>query len=132
MPIGEMSATYDVTPRALRFYESKGLLSPVRQGQSRLYTRRDQARLKLVLRGRRFVFSLDSIRQLLDLYELDARHEAQLARSCDMARRRIAEMEQQRAELDETITELKAELARGEARLAGLRTGAPPPARSKA
>ena len=61
----DMCARFDVTPRTLRFYEQKELLSPIRQGQKRLYTRRDRARLKLILRGKRFGFSLEEIRQWL-------------------------------------------------------------------
>ena len=67
MSIRDMFATFDVTPRTLRFYESKELLFPVRDGQRRLFTKRDRARLKLILRGKRFGFSLEEIRQLLDL-----------------------------------------------------------------
>ena len=68
MTIREMCDAFDVTPRTLRFYESKELLFPERDGQKRLFTRRDRARLKLILRGKRFGFSLEEIRQLLDLY----------------------------------------------------------------
>ena len=67
LTIREMCDAFDVTPRALRFYEAKELLFPMRQGQKRLYSRRDRARLKLILRGKRFGFSLEDIRQLLDL-----------------------------------------------------------------
>ena len=71
MTIRQMCDTFDVTPRTLRFYETKELVSPVREGQHRLYARRDRARLKLILRGKRFGFSLEEIRQLLDLYDRD-------------------------------------------------------------
>ena len=64
--IREMCEAFDVTPRTLRFYEAKELLFPVREGQKRLFTKRDRARLKLILRGKRFGFSLEEIRQLLD------------------------------------------------------------------
>lgn len=67
MTIREMCDAFEVTPRTLRFYEAKELLFPVREGQKRLFTRRDRARLKLILRGKRFGFSLEEIRQLLDL-----------------------------------------------------------------
>ena len=67
MSIRAMCEAFDVTPRTLRFYESKELLSPIREGTKRLFTRRDRARLKLILRGKRFGFSLEEIRQLLEL-----------------------------------------------------------------
>ncbi|MGY6409719.1 MAG: MerR family transcriptional regulator [Alkalilacustris sp.] len=111
--IGEMCALHDVTPRTLRFYEQKGLLTPERRGRSRLYRRRDRARLALILRGRRFGFSLDQIGALLDLYDRDDRQLTQLRRTYDVACARLADMERQRAELDEAIAELRAELAWG-------------------
>jgi DNA-binding transcriptional MerR regulator len=111
MTIGEMCSAFDVTPRTLRFYEAKELLNPVRLGTRRLFTRRDRARLKLILRGKRFGFSLEDIRQTLDLYDRDGSDAAQRQRACEIARERLAIMEAQRAELDVAITELKAELA---------------------
>lgn len=118
MTIREMCDAYQVTPRTLRFYEAKELLFPIREGQKRLFTRRDRARLKLILRGKRFGFSLEDIRQLLDMYGMGEAANQQLARTVDLARLRLAEMEEQRAELDQTIAELRAQLAEGEAMLA--------------
>ncbi|WP_431301343.1 MerR family transcriptional regulator [Tabrizicola sp. BL-A-41-H6] len=115
MTIREMCETFDVTPRTLRFYEAKELLSPVRDGTRRLFTRRDRARLTLILRGKRFGFSLEDIRQTLDLYDRDGSNEAQRRRTCELARERLAVMEAQRAELDEAIAELRAELAANDA-----------------
>lgn len=69
MTIREMCDAFDVTPRTLRFYESRELIFPERRGQRRLYDRRDRARLTLILRGKRFGFSLEQIRQLLEFYE---------------------------------------------------------------
>jgi DNA-binding transcriptional MerR regulator len=69
MTIRQMCDAYEVTPRTLRFYEAKELLTPVRDGTRRLFTRRDRARLTLILRGKRFGFSLEDIRQTLDLYD---------------------------------------------------------------
>ncbi|NCX83726.1 MAG: MerR family transcriptional regulator, partial [Rhodobacteraceae bacterium] len=66
--IREMCDLFDVTPRTLRFYEAKELIAPIRDGQKRLYTKRDRARLKLILRGKKFGFSLEEIRQLLEMY----------------------------------------------------------------
>ncbi|MEM1314578.1 MAG: MerR family DNA-binding transcriptional regulator [Pseudomonadota bacterium] len=112
--IGEMCAEYDVTPRTLRFYEQKELLQPRREGQKRLFTKRDKARLKLILRGKRFGFSLDEIRELLDLYEIDDRQTTQLARTYERAQVRLEAMIAQRTELDEAIAELKDSIAWGE------------------
>ena len=111
MTIRQMCAAYAVTPRTLRFYETKELLSPIRQGTKRLFTRRDRARLTLILRGKRFGFSLEDIRQTLDLYDRDGSDAAQRQRACEIGRERLAIMEAQRAELDVAIAELKAELA---------------------
>lgn len=124
MTISDMCANFDVTPRTLRFYEAKELLSPLRIGTRRLFTKRDRARLTLILRGKRFGFSLEDIRQLLDLYDRDGSQETQLIRTYDVARARLAQMEQQRAELDEAISELKGQLVWGAEVLASFRKAA--------
>jgi DNA-binding transcriptional MerR regulator len=116
MTIREMCDTYDVTPRTLRFYEAKELLSPLRDGTRRLFTRRDRARLKLILRGKRFGFSLEDIRQTLDLYGPDGSDAAQRKHAYELAAQRLSAMQAQRAELDVAIAELTAELAEAEAR----------------
>jgi DNA-binding transcriptional MerR regulator len=116
MTIREMCETYDVTPRTLRFYEAKELLTPIRLGTKRLFTRRDRARLALILRGKRFGFSLEDIRQTLDLYDRDGGLTAQRQKAYELGRKRLAEMEAQRAELDLAIADLKAELADAEAK----------------
>ena len=113
--IRQMCADFGVTPRTLRFYEAKELLFPRRDGQHRLFGRRDQARLKLILRGKRFGFSLEEIRQLLNMYDRDDSKLNQLRTTYDIACQRLADMERQRNELDEAITDLKQELAWGEA-----------------
>lgn len=118
LSIREMCAEFDVTPRTLRFYESKELLAPIREGQKRWFTRRDRARLKLILRGKRFGFSLEEIRQLLDLYGRDDSNLTQLARTYDIARQRLAELESRRTELDEVIADLMEQMAWGEEVLA--------------
>ena len=115
LTIREMCDAYDVTPRTLRFYEAKELIQPVRDGTRRLYTRRDRARLKLILRGKRFGFSLEDIRQTLDLYDRQGSNLLQMERTYALAQDRLAIMEAQRAELDEAIAELKAELEAGAA-----------------
>jgi DNA-binding transcriptional MerR regulator len=116
-----MCDAYDVTPRTLRFYEQKELLSPIREGTRRLFTRRDRARLKLILRGKRFGFSLEDLRQLLDLYDRADGKQAQLARSYEIGRERLADLERQRAELDAAIADLKGQLSWGQDALSALR-----------
>ena len=111
LTIREMCDAYEVTPRTLRFYEQKELLFPLRNGQKRLYTRRDRARLKLILRGKRFGFSLEEIRQLLDLYYVGDQQATQLSRTLDIARDRLTDMERQRAELDMAIHDLQSQMS---------------------
>ncbi|MDP4033652.1 MAG: MerR family DNA-binding transcriptional regulator [Pseudorhodobacter sp.] len=121
MTIREMCAAFGVTPRTLRFYEAKALLFPIRTGTRRLFTKRDRARLTLILRGKRFGFSLEDIRQLLDLYDNDGSQERQLDQTCAFARDRLTQMERQRAELDTAIAELNDQLTWAEEVLASLR-----------
>ncbi|MFD1343212.1 MerR family transcriptional regulator [Litorisediminicola beolgyonensis] len=111
LSIREMCDAFDVTPRTLRFYEQKELLFPIRRGQRRLFTRRDRARLTLILRGKRFGFSLEDIRQLLDLYHMGDQQRTQLARTYDMAKDRLGEMIAQRDELNSAISELEDQIA---------------------
>jgi DNA-binding transcriptional MerR regulator len=111
LSIREMCDAFDVTPRTLRFYETKELLSPQRTGARRLYSRRDRARLKLILRGKRFGFSLEDIRQTLDLYDRDGSNAAQVERARQLAFDRLAVMKAQRDELTVAIQELETELA---------------------
>ena len=118
MTIREMCDAFDVTPRTLRFYEAKELLFPVREGQKRLYGKRDRARLKLILRGKRFGFSLEEIRKLLDLYNMDDGQQTQLRQTFALAEKHLADMQAQKAELEEAIAELTAQMKWGAARLA--------------
>ena len=120
LTIRQMCDAFDVTPRTLRFYEQKELLFPIREGQKRLFTRRDRARLKLILRGKRFGFSLEDIRQLLDLYYAGDRQLTQLTRTYEIAQQRLAEMIAQRDELNEAIAELEAMMAQGRVMLAEM------------
>ncbi|MCB1340361.1 MAG: MerR family DNA-binding transcriptional regulator [Pseudooceanicola sp.] len=118
MTIRAMCDEFEVTPRTLRFYEAKELLFPIREGQKRLFTRRDRARLKLILQGKRFGFSLEDMRQILDLYDQGENGaELQLRRAVDLAEKRLAEMEAQRAQLDTAIAELRERRSWGIARL---------------
>jgi len=118
MTIREMCEAYSVTPRTLRFYEAKELLFPVREGQKRLFTKRDRARLQLILRGKRFGFSLESIRQLLDLYDIDDQQNTQLQQVYEAASERLGAMISQRDELNEAISDLKKQLEWGQKMLA--------------
>lgn len=120
LSIREMCDAFDVTPRTLRFYEAKELLFPIREGQKRLFTKRDRVRLKLILRGKRFGFSLEEIRQLLDLYHMEGGQEAQLAQTYEMAKKHLADMEAQKAELEEAIKEMKEQMAWGAAKMEAL------------
>ncbi len=120
MTIREMCDTFDVTPRTLRFYEAKELLFPERQGQKRLFSKRDRARLKLILRGKRFGFSLEEIRQLLDLYHMGDQQQTQLARTFDIASDRLADLEARRDELTQAIDDLRSQLKWGEKMIASL------------
>lgn len=117
MTIRQMCDLFGVTPRTLRFYESRELISPERKGQHRLYDRRDRARLTLILRGKRFGFSLEEIRQLLDLYEPGRRNRAQIRATLTAGRERLALMESQHAELALAITDLRNQINEAETRL---------------
>ena len=124
MTIRQMCDSFDVTPRTLRFYEARELLAPQRRGQSRFYTRTDRARLTLILRGKRFGFSLEQIRQLLALYDPANRNIAQTEATLETARARLADMEQQYTELGQAIVELRQQLHEGETWLNSLKSGA--------
>jgi DNA-binding transcriptional MerR regulator len=117
--IGEMCADFSITPRTLRFYEAKELLAPIRDGQRRLYTRRCRARLKLILQGKRFGFSLEDIRQILNLYDIGDQQVSQIARIYELGTERLAAMEAQRVELGEAIADLRQQMKRAEEYLGG-------------
>ena len=102
----EMCARFDVTPRTLRYYEYIELLQPEREGRSRFYNAREVARMTLILRGRKFGFALEDIRQWLLIYEREG-NEAQMRRWVDLADRQLTELDEQKRQLDETIDELR-------------------------
>jgi DNA-binding transcriptional MerR regulator len=106
--IQEVAKEVGITMRALRFYEDKGLIGPQRVGTTRIYGRREVARIKLVLRGRRLGFSVREIKEFLDLYDADPEHVEQRRRFTLRVRERLDELEQRKAALDETIEELRA------------------------
>ncbi|MFC2970300.1 MerR family transcriptional regulator [Acidimangrovimonas pyrenivorans] len=103
----EMCAQFEVTPRTLRYYEYIELLQPQKQGRSRFYGPREVARMTLILRGRRFGFSLEEIRQWLELYGREGTR-SQMEAWIEMADRQLGELARQRAELDAAITDLRA------------------------
>lgn len=121
MTIRQMCDAFDVTPRTLRFYEAKELLFPIREGQKRLFTRRDRARLKLILRGKRFGFSLEEIRQLLDLYSRGDQQRTQLERSYELAQMRLGDLISQRDDLNGAINDLEEQMRWGEKMLASIK-----------
>ncbi|MGB3415367.1 MAG: MerR family DNA-binding transcriptional regulator [Mesorhizobium sp.] len=104
--IGDMAKTFGVTLRALRFYEDKGLLQPRREGATRLYTRRDKARLKLILLGRRVGFSLRDVKQMIDLYDPTGSNTKQLRLTLEKSEKQRVRLQKQRAAIDEAIAEL--------------------------
>lgn len=99
--ISELAREFEVTPRALRFYEDKGLLSPRREGMNRVYSHRDRGRLQLILRGKRVGLSLLEIKEILDLYKVDQRAQAQT--TLKRYRARVVALQAQREDVDAAI-----------------------------
>lgn len=110
--ISELSAEFGITPRAIRFYEDEELISPTRQGQARIYAARDRARLALILRGKRVGFSLDEIKEMLDLYDVKDGQATQLSYTIKKFSQRIAALELQRADIEHSLEELRGARAR--------------------
>jgi DNA-binding transcriptional MerR regulator len=104
--IAELAREFEVTTRTIRFYEDKGLLSPGRQGQRRVYASRDQVRLRLIMRGKRLGFSLDEIRELVDLYDVDPSEVTQLKHFLEKIRERKSALVLQQADIAETLEEI--------------------------
>ena len=106
--IGELASEFDVTPRAIRFYEDHGLLAPTRAGQRRIYSARDRTRLKLTLRGKRLGLTLSEIRELIDMYEPGRDERPQLKRFRAVLEAHKASLLQQRGDIEAQLTELQA------------------------
>lgn len=105
--ITDLATEFKVTPRAIRFYEDKDLLRPLRQGMARVYSRRDRGRLVLILRGKRLGFSLAEIKEMLDLYDVgDGQHE-QMRVLRERIHERLVSLERQRRDINDVIKELK-------------------------
>ena len=102
----QMCARFDVTPRTLRHYEYIELLSPEREGRARFYGSRDIARMTLILRGRKFGFSLEEIRQWLELYDADPEGRTQMQVWIDLADRQLSELDERKRDLEDAISEL--------------------------
>ncbi|MEO0411016.1 MAG: MerR family DNA-binding transcriptional regulator [Pseudomonadota bacterium] len=105
--IAELSQEFGITARTIRFYESQGLLTPIRDGQNRIYSRQDRAKLAWILRGKRVGFSLTDIKEMLDLYGAGDGRMKQRAVTLSKCRQRISDLQSQRADIDATIQELQ-------------------------
>ena len=108
--ITEMCKLFQVSARTLRFYESKELLFPIRKGQHRLFTKSDRGRMKLIMQGKRFGFSLEEIRQLLNLYNFGDHRTRQIKQTYKIGLNRLSSMEHQKKELGQAIRDLKTQL----------------------
>lgn len=117
--IGELSSEFDVTLRTLRFYEDKGLLSPRRIGNTRLYSRADRARLKLILLGKRVGLSLLDVKEILDLYDPSGDNQRQLTVAISKGAEQMEVLRKQREEIEAAISELEETLADLRSRLSG-------------
>ena len=105
--IADLAREFGISTRAIRFYESKGLLNPERVGSTRVFRRRDRARLILILRGKRLGFSLRDISDYLSLYDADRTQKAQVSLLVEMVDERMNQLQQQLSDLETTITELR-------------------------
>ncbi|HEY5105886.1 MAG TPA: MerR family DNA-binding transcriptional regulator [Caulobacteraceae bacterium] len=115
--IRQLCLEFKCTPRALRFYEDRGLLAPARAGLNRVYSYKDRARLQLILRGKRVGLSLAEIREILELYDKEDGGAAQNAKALRKFRQRIVALERQREDIDHAVAELYEACARLEERL---------------
>ncbi len=126
--IGELADEFDVTLRTLRFYEDKGLIKPHRQGLSRIYGRRDRARVRLILLGKKVGFSLDEIGEMLDLYDLKDGRPLQLRVALARFGKQIETLRRRKADINAAISELKHTMALVEGMLHDREISEPQPA----
>jgi DNA-binding transcriptional MerR regulator len=124
--ISELAREFDVTPRAIRFYEAEGLLSPAREGQRRIYSPRDRTRLKLTLRGKRLGLSLSEIREIVDMYEPGRDERPQLEKFLAVLEAHKRQLEQQREDIEAQLSEIVLFEKRCRKRLAGEKKAAKP------
>ena len=118
--ISELARSFDVTPRAIRFYEDQGLLSPLREGTRRIYREKDRVRLRLILRGKRLGFPLSEIREIFDLYDNEMGEETQLKVLIRKIQERRARLEQQRNDIEVVLAEMQDVEERAKAALSEL------------
>ena len=121
LSISEMCDKFGVTARTVRFYEAKELIFPRRVGQRRLFSKSDCARMKLILRGKRFGFSLEEIRQLLNLYKRGPEQKRQFEETYNLATKRLSDLERKQEELGRIISELKEQIRMGERMIKSLK-----------
>ena len=107
LTVTQVAAQLGATARAIRFYEDKGLITPQRIGTTRVYGRREVARMTLILRGKRLGFSLREIKEFLDLYDVDSTQKTQMRRLIENVRRRAVALEEQRVAISQTLAELE-------------------------
>lgn len=122
--ISELAHEFDVTPRTIRYYEDEGLLTPLREGQTRIYSHRDKIRLKLTLRGKRLGFSLAEIRELFDMYDTDKSSKTQLHSMIQLIEAKRGALHQQLEDIQMVMAELEAAEQRCVNSLNSLKTGA--------
>ena len=127
--ITELAQEFDITPRAIRFYEDLGLLTPARAGRNRVYTQRDRTRLKLTLRGKRLGLSLQEIKQLVDMYDSPSDTRQQLGAFMAVLQQHRQQLEQQREDIEITLAEIAQHEARCERLLEAASALAPAPAK---
>jgi DNA-binding transcriptional MerR regulator len=125
--ITELAREFELTPRAIRYYEDQGLITPDRAGVQRVYTKRDRTRLRLTLRGKRLGLSLAAIRELIDMYDTAPDQSSQLVKLLEVLARRRAKLEQQREDIAAVLEELDA----FEQQCRGLLDAADKPARRR-
>jgi DNA-binding transcriptional MerR regulator len=124
--VRELADEFDVSTRTLRFYEAEGLLAPLRNGTTRVYAQRDRARLRLIMRGRRFGMSLEECRELIDMYDgAETSEHKQLQTLLDRLEEISADLKERRSELQRTLTEVQSVAAQCRTRLDEIAQGDP-------